>query len=92
MAADWGEIDIVAEKDKEIIFVEVKTQKTSQFENYPPEERITPDKLRKLNKAGQFYVKSKKLWNINYRFDAVAVWLSEDCKNARVKHLENIFI
>lgn len=87
-----GEIDIIAKKDKELVFVEVKTQKASRFESVPPEEKITPHKLYKLNKAGQFYIKSKRLWNTNYRFDAVVVWLSDDHKNAKVKHLENIFI
>ncbi len=87
-----GEIDIIARKGKELVFVEVKTQKTSGFESIPPEEKITPHKLYKLNKAGQFYVKSKNLWGSNYRFDAVLVWLSADQKNARIKHLENIFI
>lgn len=87
-----GEIDIIARKDKEIVFVEVKTQKISKFESVPPEEKITPHKLHKLNKAGQFYIKSKGLWNTNYRFDAVVVWVSEDRKNAKIKHLENIFI
>jgi len=87
-----GEIDIIAKKDKELIFVEVKTQKISRFESVPPEEKITPHKLHKLNKAGQFYIKSKGLWSANYRFDAVIVWLSGDYKDARIKHLENIFI
>lgn len=87
-----GEIDIIARKGKEVVFVEVKTKKPGRFEGAPPEERITPSKLHKLNKAGQFYIKSKNLWGADYRFDAVSVWLSADQKNAKIKHLENIFI
>ena len=87
-----GEIDIIAQKNKELVFVEVKTKKASGFKDVSPEERITPDKLRKLNKAGQFYIKSKNLWGSDYRFDAISVWLDENKEKAEIKHLENIFI
>lgn len=86
-----GEIDIIAKKGKEIVFVEVKTRRLPGYENTLPEENITPMKLRKLNKAGQFYIRSKNLWDFSYRFDAVSVWIMEDGRKAKIKHIENIF-
>lgn len=86
-----GEIDIIAKKGKEIVFVEVKTRGLKGYGNTLPEENITPMKLQKLNKTGQFYIRSKNLWDFSYRFDAVSVWIMEDGKKAKIKHIENIF-
>ena len=86
------EIDIVAEKNGEIIFVEVKTRELAKYGETLPEENITRSKLYKLNKIANFYIKCNNLWNYPYRFDAVSVWLGENDNNAKIKHLENIFI
>lgn len=87
-----GEIDIVAEKNKEIIFVEVKTRSLEKYRETLPEENITRGKLHKLSKIANSYIKTNNLWNCFYHFDAISVWLSNDGKNAKVKHIENIFI
>jgi len=87
-----GEIDIIAEKNKEIIFVEVKTRSLEKFGETLPEENITRSKLHKLSKIANSYIKANNLWNYPYHFDAISVWLSNDGKNAKVKHIENIFI
>lgn len=86
-----GEIDIIARYGEEIIFVEVKTREAGSSTDCLPEEKITPAKLRKLNKAGQFYIKSKNLWDCAYRFDAISVWMGDEWKQAKIKHIESIF-
>lgn len=87
-----GEIDIIAEKNKEIIFVEVKTREMEKYKETLPEENITPSKIHKLDKIANLYIKANNLWDRNYHFDAVSVWLSEDNKKIELKHIENIFI
>lgn len=87
-----GEIDIIAEKNKEIIFVEVKTRNLERYQETLPEENITFQKLKKLNKIATSYIKINNLWNYPHHFDAVSVWLSRDLKNHKIKHIENIFI
>jgi putative endonuclease len=87
-----GEIDIIAEKNKEIIFVEVKTRNLEKYQETLPEENITFQKLHKLSKIANSYIKINNLWNHPYRFDAVSVWLSGDFKRFKIKHIENIFI
>lgn len=87
-----GEIDIIAEKNKEIVFVEVKTRELAKYQGTLPEENITFSKLHKLSKIANSYIKTKNLWSLSYHFDAVSVWLSQDYKTAKVKHIENIFI
>lgn len=87
-----GEIDIVAKLGKELVFVEVKTRIGDRYLDTLPEGNITPQKLYKLSKIGQYYIKIKNLWATPYRFDAVSVWLDQDLKVAKIKHLDHIFI
>ncbi len=87
-----GEIDIIAEKNKEIIFVEVKTRDLEKYGKTLPEENITRSKLHKLSKIASSYIKINNLWNYPYHFDAISIWLDNDSKIFKIKHIENIFI
>lgn len=87
-----GEIDIIAKDKSEVVFVEVKTRKLVSADEVLPEEAIDRRKLHKLNKAAQFYIRKNNLWDAQYRFDAVSVWIDGEEKNAKVKHLKSIFI
>ena len=84
-----GELDIVAmDMDKEeLVFVEVKTRNLKKFGETLPEENITYSKIRKLSKIAQYYIRQKKMENMNFRFDAISVWLDEEAKKAKIKHI-----
>lgn len=86
-----GEIDIIARRNGEIVFVEVKTR-ILQEKTVLPEENINPAKLHKLSKIANAYIKSNKLWDGPFHFDAISVLYDEVEKKAQVRHLENIFI
>lgn len=87
-----GEIDIIAKKNGQIIFVEVKTRITEGKKIILPEENITQDKLRKLQKIAQNYIRENNLWEINYHFDAISILISSvDEKVLEIRHLESIF-
>ena len=67
-----GEIDIIA-KDKNILcFVEVKTRKTKEYGL--PEEAIDGHKQKKLAKVALAYLKEKKIYKQDLRFDVVSVY------------------
>jgi len=67
-----GEIDIVA-KDKNILcFVEVKTRETEEYGL--PEEAIDWRKQKKLTKVALTYLKEKKIYKQDLRFDVVSVY------------------
>lgn len=86
-----GEIDVVAEKEGEIIFFEVKSAfLVAESEVRLPEWQITRSKLRKMEKAAAIYLKDKRLTDREYSFDAIAVTFREG-KQPEIRHLDHIF-
>lgn len=64
------EIDIVAEKSKMMVFVEVKTRSTLAFEL--PKEAVTIKKQKNLVYAADAYLQEKEI-ELPSRFDIVSV-------------------
>jgi putative endonuclease len=71
-----GEIDIVAEDDDTLVFVEVKTKSDGSFGD--PVEEVTPQKVRQLVSMGRFYATFCAPPHTACRFDVVTV----DCSAA----------
>lgn len=86
-----GEIDIIAEKSKEIVFVEVKAAfiDAGRAERLP-EWQITPAKLRKMEKAALLYLREKQLTDREYSFDAISVTFFAG-EEPKIRHLDHIF-
>ena len=78
----FGEIDLVAKDGGTLVFVEVKTRYTEKFGR--PEESVTPAKIRKIIKAGQFYRNTNTNLPELERIDVVALELSSDGKIKRL--------
>ncbi|NCQ06593.1 MAG: YraN family protein [Candidatus Moranbacteria bacterium] len=87
-----GEIDIVAEKKKEIVFVEVKTRLGKKEDVIVPEANITKAKLHKLERIASCYLREKNCQTRTYYFDALAIIYDADIKKAFVRHLDHIFL
>lgn len=87
-----GEIDIVAEKGKELVFIEVKSRLGVAGSDILPEANITRDKLRKLERIARCYLREKKREKTPYHFDALSVLYDVALKKAQIRHLEHIFI
>jgi putative endonuclease len=82
-----GEIDIVAEKEKCLVFVEVRTKTSSEFGT--PEESITIAKKRKLISLALTYLQSHEDLSLLWRIDVVAVEMGNGGKVSRVELIEN---
>ena len=67
----FGEIDIVARKDRTIVFVEVKTR-TSQSFGFP-EEAVTAKKQEHLIAAAQAFLQSHSHFDGDWRIDVIAI-------------------
>ena len=66
-----GELDIVAEKDGTLIFVEVKMRRSDRFAS--PEDSVTFGKRKQIARMARAYVSSKNRMDTCCRFDVVSV-------------------
>jgi len=85
----WGELDIVANKNKTIIFVEVKTLIKKPNSSFLPEDEITFHKAKQLQKMAQIYLSCKKLpLDIAQQIDIIAIEFNT-LNDYTVRHTEN---
>ncbi len=82
-----GELDIVAEKDGALIFVEVRTRRGDRFGT--PEESITPAKRTKLIEVAQTYLDEHGENDRNWRIDVVAIDMGLRGEVSRMEVIEN---
>jgi putative endonuclease len=82
-----GEIDIVALDRDVVVFVEVKTRTDEGFGT--PLDAVDVRKQRQIQRAAQFYLRQKRLWDRDARFDVVAVW--RDGREWRCELVRNAF-
>jgi len=86
----YGEVDIVAEQDDCLIFVEVRTKKSLAFGT--PEESITQAKKEKLILTAQTYLQENEDVPSNWRIDVVAVELNKNNSVKRIDLIENVTV
>ena len=67
-ARKLGEVDIIAQKNEVLHFIEVKSGRA----DFDPVYNITPAKLRKVINSSQYYMKSKKL-DMAFSIDALII-------------------
>jgi putative endonuclease len=66
-----GEIDLIAEKGNELVFVEVKTR-TSTTLGYP-EEAVTDAKLEHMVNSAEWYIDQHPELGENWRIDVISI-------------------
>lgn len=86
-----GELDIIAEENDTVVFVEVKSRECRCGETIFPEENITFEKLRKLSKIAELWLREQGCIEKRYRFDAVTVLFS-GIREPEIRHIRNIFL
>ncbi len=80
------EVDLIAENEKFIIFVEVKTRKNNHFGS--PETFVTKQKQKFMIRAANVYM-TRQNSNKEARFDIVAVTLNDNQKD--IVHITDAF-
>lgn len=97
----WGEIDIVAEKNNILHFIEVKTVSHNVSpETWQPEENVHPWKQKRLARAIQTYLLEKNVSDEtdpendgeSWRIDILAVFLDFNTRKAKFRFTENVIL
>jgi putative endonuclease len=81
-----AEIDLIAQKGKLIVFVEVKARSSTAFGN--PEEFVSFTKVRLLKRVAEHYIFARD-WQHDVRFDIIAI--VRTAGEMKVKHIEDAF-
>ena len=96
VARKTGELDIVAEKENILHFIEVKTNMVDEFPDekytgdaYDPSLNLHEAKIRKIARTGEWYVLEKE-WEEEWQVDGCLVWLRRRDGKALVRYLPQI--
>ena len=82
-----AEIDIIAEKQNQIIIIEVKARNTDAF--LEPQEAVNKKKIKLLISAANYFVEENNI-NKEVRFDIISV-LPDETGKLKISHLEDAF-
>jgi len=82
-----GELDLIAEKDGEIIFVEVKARRSHRYGT--PQDAVTRAKQHKLINSAYAYLENSDRHHSPWRIDVVALDLRNDGQVKRLDHIED---
>ncbi|GAH61008.1 unnamed protein product, partial [marine sediment metagenome] len=83
-----GEIDIIAYDRKTLVFIEVKTRKSTDFGL--PEESVTPSKQKQIKKIAQWFLTKNDLDEVECRFDIISLIFDEDAGYS-IRHIKDAF-
>lgn len=83
-----GEIDIIAQDGDWIVFVEVKTRRTT--DKGRPVEAVTLTKQRQLTRAALAWLKRRRWLERRSRFDVIAICWQDGCEPV-IEHYRHAF-
>lgn len=82
-ACKLGEIDIVAQKQNLLVFVEVKTRETTKFGM--PFEAVTSSKIKNIIAVAKYYLMCHKCSGMDIRFDVISIL------RGQIEHIDDAF-
>lgn len=90
----FGEIDIIAENQGGLFFIEVKTRTYNNHVNYfPPEVNVHYFKGKKVKRVANIYLSEKGFSeNTSWQIDVVSIELNYTTRRAKITHFKNAVI
>lgn len=85
-----GELDITAEKDGTLVFVEVRSRSSSGIFG-TPSESVDRRKMLQVRSTAEQYLHVKKQYGRAIRFDVIAVMLNADLSTVSLEQISNAF-
>ncbi len=84
----YGEIDLIVEHGKILVFVEVKTRQAGA--SYFPAEAVTRRKQAQISRVAQGYLLHHNLFDRPARFDVISISISP-AGQPEIAHIANAF-
>ena len=84
---EYGEIDLVAKRDGQIHFVEVKTRSTTQYGH--PEESITSNKLSHMIASAEAFMQEHPEFGGGWQIDVIAIQITHPDGHPEIRFFEN---
>lgn len=85
----FGEIDLIAKKNSQLVFVEVKARTSNLFGE--PQEAIIHSKKQKLIKSALHFLNSTTQTSpFSWRIDVIALKLDKQYRLRKITHFKNI--
>jgi len=94
----WGEIDIVAEKQNKLYFIEVKSVSrdlnvSHGTDMWRAEDNMHPWKIKRMSRTIQTYLLSKKIPDEKeWQVDLLVVYLDIKNKKAKIKKIQDLVL
>jgi putative endonuclease len=85
----YGEVDIIARDGDTLVFIEVKTRRSTIFGT--PFEAVDARKQRQLSRVALEYLQNRRVSETPARFDVIAVQLDGDNQPVVIDHMKNAF-
>ena len=84
-----SELDIVAQKDNVLHFIEVKARSNATYGL--PREAVTPAKLQKMIRASEYFTKQYRTYDMLRSYDVAEVYFSIYEQKIQIKVLNFLF-
>lgn len=100
----WGEIDIVAQRGRDLRFVEVKTVSRNYVtremlaknsDDYEPEDNIHPWKRQRLRRVIETYLLDKEdeiSEETDWQVDVISVYIDREGNELKIEWLEDVVL
>ena len=88
--SQYGEIDIIAEHKKTLVFVEVKARRSDDFGL--PEEAVDERKLEKIIATGNCYQQKLKSKFEDVQVDVVSIIINKEFQIKELMHLTDVWL
>ncbi|MEK4058997.1 MULTISPECIES: YraN family protein [Paenibacillus] len=85
-----GEIDIIAELEGGLIFVEVRSRSGNPQQG-TPEESVNTRKIRQVRNTAEVYLHATGQEERQVSFDVISVLLNDDTSIAALRHIREAF-
>ena len=84
-----GEIDLLALDGKSIVVVEVRSSESKSFDELAA--TVNMEKQRRITDATHRFVQRRKLYDVNVRFDVLALRWPAGAREPEVRHYRHAF-